>query len=112
MSKRKIYFPAELVGQLGIIVQQEQYVALNKVFAKHGPGEMEYLELDQSDALNLLKIADIEMQKAILKYPNNEDDMPDYDPEHEEQYDDVMMGVYEKTYYYVRAEFPDIKLKE
>lgn len=51
------------------------------------------------------------MQKAILQYPNNEADSPNYDAEHEEKYDDIMMGIYEKTYYYVKSEFPDIVIE-
>lgn len=62
-------------------------------------GKTEYLNLNEEEARNLLYLADIEMKKAILKYPNNEEDDPEYNKEHEEKYDEIMMGIYEKIYY-------------
>lgn len=65
----------------------------------------EHLDLDENDARNILRLADIEISKALVRYPHNEEDDPLHDPEHEARYDDVMMGLYEKTYYYIRATF-------
>jgi hypothetical protein len=54
-------------------------------------------------------MVDIELSKAILKYLFNEDGHPLYNSEHEEKFDDIMMGIYEKTYYYLQSEFGDLK---
>ncbi len=109
MSKRNIYMPNELVKELSEIVDAEGYVSLMQIFEGVNPNEAEYLSIDVHEAKMLIRLADIEMSKAILKYPFNEDDDPNYDPVHEEKYDDVMMGIYEKTYYYLQSEFEELK---
>lgn len=114
MTKRKIYLPNALIQELADIVKTQAYTALMPVFSEvscsgEEASSTEYLSLDLSDAKLLIRLADIEMSKAILKYPYNEDDDPQYDPLHEEQFDEIMMGVYEKTYYYLQSEFPALK---
>jgi len=95
----------ELIDNIFSIIQQEKYETLDNIFKEYVKGATEYLNVDEKDASNLLKLVDIEMQRAVLRYPNNEDDGPNYNPEHEEKYDDVMLGIYEKTYYYIQSEF-------
>jgi hypothetical protein len=107
VSRRKVFVPSDLLSELKAIVQREGYAALAPVFQGVN-GETEYVDLDESDARNLLRLADIEMSRALLRYPHNQEDDPQHDPEHEERYDDVMMGIYEKTYYYVRSTFRDL----
>ena len=102
MVKRNVYFPADVVDAIYATFEKEKYQALTHLFNGYVKGGTEYLTLDEEDASNLLRLADIEMSKAILKYPHNEADDPRYDPQHEEQYDDVMRGIYEKTYYYIQ----------
>jgi hypothetical protein len=84
VSRRKVFVPSDLLSELKAIVQREGYAALAPVFQG------------------------VEMSRALLRYPHNQEDDPQHDPEHEERYDDVMMGIYEKTYYYVRSTFRDL----
>ncbi|GAB2191807.1 hypothetical protein [Sessilibacter sp. MAH2] len=109
MSKRNIYLPNELVKELGEIVSNQGYEALFHVFRNVDLDTSEYLSIDETDAKLLIRLADIEMSKAILMYPFNDDEVENYNPEHEEKYDDVMMGIYEKTYYYIQSEFEGLK---
>ncbi|WP_353302150.1 hypothetical protein, partial [Sessilibacter corallicola] len=108
MSKRNIYLPNELIKELGEIVFSQGYEALFHVFRNVELETSEYLPIDESDAKLLIRLADIEMSKAILMYPFTDDDDENYNSEHEEKYDDVMMGIYEKTYYYLQSEFEGI----
>jgi hypothetical protein len=47
----------------------------------------------------------IEKKKAWLKYRYYDSDHPKHSDEHEAAFDDVQMGLYEKTIYYVEAAF-------
>ena len=108
MSKRNIYFPSELIKDLNHIVRCQKYEALVHVFKDLDLDNCEYLSLDEGDAKLLIRLVDIEMSKAILMYPFTDDEEQNYNPEHEEKYDDVMMGIYEKTHYYIQSEFEGI----
>lgn len=110
MSRINVYFPTELLDEIYSIVTQEGYEAIKPLFNNYIKAETEYLSVDQDAAVNLLRLANIEMQKALLKYPYTDDEDENYNPEHETQFDDVMMGIYEKTYYYLRTEFPDLEV--
>lgn len=109
MATRKVYIPSEIISELRDIVVREGYSALLSIFEEGAGEDIEYLDLSEQDAKNLLRLADIEMLKALLRYPHNETEDPLYNPEHEERYDDVMMGIYEKTYYYIQSEFKNLK---
>ncbi|GAA3937982.1 hypothetical protein [Litoribacillus peritrichatus] len=109
MSKRNIFLPNELIKEISVIVHNQGYAALSHVFKNIDLENAEYLTIDESEARLLIRLADIEMSKAILMYPFNDDEEDNYNPEHEEKYDDVMMGVYEKTYYYLQSEFEELK---
>lgn len=82
--------PCELIAQLRAIVAGEGYSALKPVFDATREGA-DHVEIDEAEARNLLRLADIEMSKALLKFPHSEQDDPLYDAEHDEQYNDVMM---------------------
>lgn len=110
MSRINVYFPTELLDEIYNIVMQEGYEAIKPLFNNYIKAETEYLSVDRDAAANLLRLANIEMQKALLKYPYTDDEDENYNPEHEAQFDDVMMGIYEKTYYYLRTEFPDLEV--
>lgn len=109
MSKRNIYLPSELIKELGEIVLSQGYEALFHVFKNVDLDGSEYLSIDEADAKLLLRLADIEISKAILIYPFTDDEEENYNSEHEEKYDEVMMGVYEKTYYYIQSEFEGVE---
>jgi hypothetical protein len=111
MSKRNIYLPNELIKELKNISLDQGYTALFHVFENVDLDNSEYLSIDEADAKLLIRLADVEMSKAILMYPFTDNEEENYNPEHEEKYDDVMMGIYEKTYYYIQSEFEGVKSK-
>lgn len=53
----------------------------------------------------LIDVARIEMLDASLKYPFWNEDFPNYDPSHEEAFQDIQMGVFEKTIIYLDQVF-------
>ena len=53
----------------------------------------------------LLKRKKLKRKKARLKYPYYDDEHPLYDEAHEDSFDDIQMGIYEKTIYYVESAF-------
>lgn len=95
MFRINVYFPTELIDEIYSIVIQEGYEALKPLFDSYIEAKTDYLSLDPDAAVNLLRLANIEMQKALLKYPYTDDEDEKYNPDHEANFDDVMMGVYE-----------------
>jgi hypothetical protein len=61
--------------------------------------------LSKEEAEALITLAVIEKRKAWLRFPYYDEDHPLYSPEHEQKFDDVQMGIYEKTIYYVGTAF-------
>jgi hypothetical protein len=47
------------------------------------------------------------LKKARLRFPYYDDGHPKYDKQHEMKFDDVQMGIYEKTIYYVESAFEE-----
>jgi hypothetical protein len=102
MIKREVTIPAELVSQISAIVHDECYVALQNSFP-HDQTPPIFLSEEEAEALILLAV--IEKKKAWLKYPYYDEDHPQYSEEHARKFDDVQMGIYEKTIYYVGSAF-------
>lgn len=105
MERKNVYFPADLIDEIYRISKKEQYLAIERILENYIEGKTEYLNLNEEEARQIIYLADIEMKKAILKYPDNEEDHPNFNQVHEEKYDEIMMGIYEKTYYYISTEF-------
>lgn len=103
MIKREVTMPVELVEEITQIVHSEGYTALKDAFPKDGIETPVFLS--QSEAEALIVLAVIEKKKAWLKYPHYDDEDPEYDEEHEQKFDDIQMGIYEKTIYYVESAF-------
>lgn len=102
MVKREVLIPVDLVKQITDIVYKEGYTALMNVFKKD---QQFPVFLCKEEAEALITLAVIEKRKAWLKYPRYDEDHPQYSQEHEEKFDDVQMGIYEKTIYYVGSAF-------
>ncbi len=60
---------------------------------------------NQREAQELVNIARIQVLDALLKYPFWDDREATYQPEHEDQFQDVQMGIYEKTVFYIGNHF-------
>ncbi|BBM02394.1 hypothetical protein [Microbulbifer sp. GL-2] len=102
MVRREVQMPEELIGSLSEIVSKEGYSLLENVFSNVGKGS---IFLSQEEAEGLVTLAVIEKKKGWLKYPFYDDEDHRYDPCHEEMFDDIQMGLYEKTIYYIESAF-------
>lgn len=103
MIKLEVTIPDELIEEIIGIVHKEGYTLLYEAFPAGVLKPHIFLSLQEAEALIILAI--IEMKKAWLRYPHNDDQDPLYDEGHEEKYDDIQMGIYEKTIYYVQSAF-------
>ena len=96
--------PDDLVKQISEIVHAEGYTALMDAFKK---GQRPPIFLSEEEAEALVTLAVIEKRKAWLRYPYYDESHPLHSTEHEEKFDDVQMGIYEKTISYVSAAFKE-----
>ena len=103
MIKREVLMPVELVEEIARIVHKEGYMVLKEVFPNPDTKTPVFLSNEEAEAL--ISLAVIEKEKARLMYPYYDDEHPQYCEEHEEKFDDVQMGIYEKTIYYVESAF-------
>ena len=103
MIKREVLMPVELIREIAEIVRKEGYTSLMDAF----PDENVELPifLSEEEASDLVDLAVIEKKKARLRFPYHDDEHPKYDEKHEAEFDDVQMGIYEKTIYYVESAF-------
>lgn len=103
MIKREVIMPQELIEDIAGIVDKENYLILKEAFPL---GEnASQIFLSEIEAESLVELAVIEKKKARLKYPFYDDEHPNYSEEHERMFDDVQMGIYEKTLYYIESAF-------
>ncbi|WP_282130425.1 hypothetical protein [Pseudoalteromonas aliena] len=103
MIKRDVVMPIELIQEIAQIVHKENYFVLKEAFPSiemQGP-----IFLSQEEAEALINLAVIEKKKAQLRYPYYDDEHPSYDENHENSFDDIQMGIYEKTIFYVESSF-------
>lgn len=103
MIEKTIPFPSTLKSQLKRKADERGYSIASAVLARGNAEELVLQSKDEAQAL--VNIARIEMLEASLKYPLWNDDLPNYDPRHEDAFQDVQMGVFEKTVMYVGQEF-------
>jgi hypothetical protein len=103
MIRREVAMPIELVEEIAQIVTREGYLALKHVFPDGGANSTIFLSREEAEAL--IELAVVEKKKARLRYPYYDDEHPEYDEGHAEKFDDVQMGIYEKTIYYVESAF-------
>lgn len=103
MIKREVLMPIELAEDIARIIHKEGYEALKEAFPSSDKKPPIFLSQEEAEAL--IDLAVIEKKKARLMYPYYSDEHPKYSEEHEEKFDDVQMGIYEKTIYYVESAF-------
>ena len=103
MIKREVLMPIELVEDIAKIVHKEDYKPLKNAFSSTDMKPPIFLSQEEAEAL--IDLAVIEKKKARLMYPFYDDRHPKGDETHEERFDDVQMGIYEKTIYYVESAF-------
>jgi hypothetical protein len=98
-----IPFPASLKKELRDIAQARKYPLVERILAR---GHDEEVIVDtQEEAQALVNVARVEMLSAELMFPFWNEDSPDYDMQHEDAFQDVQMGIFEKTTMYVGQSF-------
>jgi protoporphyrinogen oxidase len=98
-----ITVPLELKNELLAIADKSGYPSASAVLHRGAPDELVVENL--REAQEITNIARIQVLDALLKFPYWDDSEPNYSPEHEDKFQDVQMGIYEKTVYYVSQHF-------
>jgi hypothetical protein len=107
MSKT-VVFPSELKEALLKIAVERRYPLVREILGRGGTDEL-VLE-DKEEAQAIVNVARMQMLDALLRYPFWSDDSPRYNKAHEEAFQDVQMGFFEKVASYIDSEF-DIEAK-
>jgi hypothetical protein len=103
MIKREVVMPIELIQEIAQIVHKENYSVLKEAFPSVEMQAPVFLSEEEAEAL--VDLAVIEKKKARLRFPYYDDEHPLYDENHEDNFDDIQMGIYEKAIYYVESSF-------
>ena len=98
-----IPFPDVLKLRLQKVANQRNYPLVNEVLQRGGSEELVVNSLEEAQAL--VNLARLEMLEASLKYPFWDEDSPNFDRRHESAFQDVQMGIFEKTVMYVGQAF-------
>ena len=96
---KSIPFPQVLKAELKMIASSRGYPIVCEVLNRGEPDEL--IVNTQAEAQALVNVARIEMLNASLKYPFWNDDFPSYDEKHEDAFQDIQMGIFEKTIMYI-----------
>jgi hypothetical protein len=102
MSKT-LAIPAHTKETLLKIARERQYPLVLEILG-HGKSA-ELVLADNDEAQAIVDVARLEMLDAKLRYPFWSDDSPRYDKAHEDAYQDVQMGFFEKVASYIGSEF-------
>lgn len=98
--KIETMIPNPLLKELYDLIRQEHYVDLYSAFPDSIDEDLDHLMLNSKQAHHLLWATELEHSRACLKYPYRIDDEQPFDPEHEEQFDDVQ-HFYQKMDFYL-----------
>ena len=98
-----ITVPRELKAELLAIAQKQGYPSAS-ITLKRGAADQLVLET-QREAQEIVNIARIQVLDALLRYPYWDDSETDHVPEHEDKFQEIQMGIYEKTVHYVGNHF-------
>ena len=107
MSKT-IAIPENIKEALRKIARERQYHLVLEILAREKSAELVLADDDEAQAI--VDVARLEMLDAMLRYPFWSDDSPRYNTAHEEAFQDVQMGFFEKVASYIDSEF-DIEAK-
>lgn len=100
---KTIPFPASIKLTIKKIAYERNYPIVIEIVER---GDKEVLILtSQAEAQMIIDVARIEILDAALKYPFWDDDSPRYDKFHEDAFQDVQMGFFEKIIMYIGQEY-------
>lgn len=98
-----IAVPRELKAELLAIAEKEGYPSA-LVTLRRGALDLLVVE-NKREAQEIVNIARHQMLDALLRYPYWDDSEDTHVPEQEEKFQDIQMGIYEKTVYYIGNHF-------
>jgi hypothetical protein len=102
MSKT-ITLPSELKEALSVIATERRYPLVREILARGKADEL-ILE-DKHEAQVIVDVARVQMLEAGLRYPYWNEDSARYNKAHDEAFQEVQMGFFEKVAMYIGQEF-------
>jgi len=103
MIAKTIPFPESLKAALKRITLDRRYPVVAEILDR---GKLDELSIESAEeAQMIVDVARLEMLSASLKFPFWDDDSPRYDRFHDEAFQEVQMGFFEKVVMYVSQEF-------
>ena len=102
MSKT-IPFPASIKAEIAKIANERGYPVVIEIVRRGAEDEL--LIESKQEAQAIVNVARIEMMNAELTYPFWDEDSPHYQSTHEEAFQEVQMGLFEKVVMYLGQAF-------
>lgn len=100
---KSIAFPASLKTEIRRIADEQAYPLVAEIVARGNADELVIKSTDEAQAI--VDVARRERLDAGLKYPFWDEESPRYDTRHEDAFQDIQMGFFEKVVMYVGQEF-------
>ncbi|EIL93627.1 MULTISPECIES: hypothetical protein [Rhodanobacter] len=98
-----VEFPSSIKAALKAVAIERDYPAALDILGRGGDDQL--ILANHEEAQVLMNVARVEMLNASLKYPYWDEDAPRYDPAHEDAFQDVQMGLFEKVAMYLGQDF-------
>lgn len=101
--KKTIPFPSSIKSEITKIAHDRNYPVVMEIMGRGTEDEL--LIESREEAQAIVNVARIEMINAELKYPFWDEDSPQYQSSHEDAFQEVQMGLFEKVVMYLGQEF-------
>ena len=98
-----ITVPSDIKSELYEIASVSGYSLVLDILSRGSEGEVVFESLAEAQAV--VNVVRLKMLEALLKYPYWDDTLTPYNEEHEEAFQEVQMGLFEKVVSYVRHEY-------
>ena len=103
-----ITVPSDIKTELYEIASASGYPQVLEILSRGSEDEIVVESLIEAQAI--VNVARSKMLEALLKYPYWDDTSTPYDEEHEEAFQEVQMGLFEKVASYIGQEY-DVETK-
>lgn len=100
---KTIAFPSSVKAKLLSIATSNKYQQIIDILRRGRDDELIINDLIEAQAI--VDTVRAKLLDTQLKYPNWDDELPSYNEDHEEAFQDFQMGVFEKTVSYISHEF-------
>ena len=98
-----IAFPETVKKILLSMAKKNNYLQAIDILQRGNPDELILKTNDEAQAI--VNVARVKLLDTLLKYPYWDEDMDNYNENHEEEFQEVQMGIYEKTVSYIMTKF-------